>query len=180
MKKYLAFILVLLMAFAFSGCKGKDSGYAQKLEGTYVADTFEIDAPENWRVNASQNNVTIFCTEDYPEDIASYISVGVTEEAQLDILDGYKGSIKAQIISSLESQLGEDCGADVIKYEKENVNGFDCMHIVTSYSAEDGNFNQDQYTFDSSKGSVTVCFNIALDEDVNEMFEKSLSSLVIK
>ncbi|MDO4458500.1 MAG: hypothetical protein Q4C42_00185 [Clostridia bacterium] len=179
-KKISALLLLITLTMSiFTGCSEKSS-YAKKQEGTYVADTFEIDAPEGWMRNERYANQVIFCTKDYPDDTKSYISVGWTDEAQLDVLRDYKDSIISNILNSLEEQLGENCGAAVNVYEDTEVNGFDCVHMVTAYTNEGMAFTQDSYTFDSSTGSVTLQMVRAGGNEFAEAFDNTLNSIVIK
>lgn len=171
-----ALCAALVLILSFGGCTtGKN---AVKQEGTYIADTFELSVPEGWMRNDSQER-TVFLTKDYPTT-ASYIAVGATDETQLKELEDYKDNIISNIKSQLTKQLGDSASPEVTVYEKTTVNGYDCMHIVTDYSSSDKKFKQDQYTFDTSKGSVTVTYVTAEDEDFAAEFSASLSSLVIK
>ncbi len=171
-------VMIAAVCLSFTGCYSHT--YATKQEGTYVADTFELSVPDGWMRNERYENQVVFCTKDYPDDCASYISVGYTDEKQLDVLREYQDSIKEQIVSGLEEKLGEDCKATVYTYEDAEVNGYDCVHIVTSYINENLTYTQDQYTFDSSAGSVTFCYTRAGADDYAEAFEESINSIVIK
>ena len=170
-------LMAVFCALALSGCAEK---WAKDVDGTYVGDTFEIYPPQEWKYNEGKTNQVIFCTEDYPTDSASYISVGYTDEAQLEVTRKYKDDVQSGIISSLTEQLGDDCEAKILVFEDTTVNGFDCIHCTTSYLNEGVAFTQDQYTFDSSKGSVTVCFCQDSGEDFSADFKTALDSIVIK
>lgn len=177
-KSVLLTVMIAAICISFTGCYSNT--YAVKQEGTYVGDTFELSVPEGWMRNERYENQVVFCTKDYPDDCASYISVGYSDEEQLDVLRKYKDSIKDQIIEGLEEKLGEDCGATVYTYEDAEINGYDCVHIVTSYVSENLTYTQDQYTFDSSKGSVTFCYTRAGADDYVDAFNESINSIVIK
>jgi hypothetical protein len=182
MKKTIkALVLVLLIsvtAISFSGCYSHT--YASKQEGTYVGDTFELSVPDGWMKNERYENQVIFCTKDYPDDCASYISVGYSDEGQLDVLKKYEDSIKEEMISYLEEQLGDDCEATIYTYEDTTVNGYECVHIVSSYKSDNVVYTQDQYTFDSSTGSVVFCYTRAGADDLAEAYQESIDSIVIK
>lgn len=177
-KKIIAIIsLAAVVLLCFSACAEK---YAKDVDGVYVGETFEIYPPQEWRYNTAKKNQVIFCTADYPTDSASYISVGYTNEPQLEAIRQYKNDVMDEIIASLESQLGTDSKASIEIFEDCTVNGYDCVHVKTSYLNNGTAFTQDQYTFDSSAGSVTVCFTQDSGIDYSAEFKTALDSIVIK
>jgi hypothetical protein len=177
MKRFISiFSAAILLCLMFSGC-GKTNA-AVKQEGTYVADTYELSVPDGWMRNESQANM-VFVPKDYP-DTASYISIGTTDETQIEELMTYKNSVIANIVSQMTEQLGDEAKPQVKTYEKVQVNSYDCVHVVTAYYNDGFLFEQDQYTFDSSSGSVTVTYVNAVGEDFADAFSESLATVVIK
>ena len=75
--------------------------------------------------------------------------------------------------------MGEDATYTIANFEKSELNGNECYYVL-SYFVQDGlAFKQEQYTFDTSFGSVTVSYVLADGENFASAFENSKQSIIL-
>lgn len=176
-KKIIAVVLAAAaMLLVLSGCGKLNTAVKQR--GPYEGVGYVMSVPDGWMRNERSERI-LFLKKDYPET-ASYIAVSTTEESQVEQLMKDKDDISEYVVKTFDEQLGEGTNTEITAYEKINVNDNDCVHVVTKFNRNDKEFTHDQYTFDTSKGSVTINYVSVSGEDFSKEYKESLDSIVIK
>lgn len=173
MKKLIPIILIIVIAFSMSACSSKET-YTE-ISGVQKGETYEITPPSGWKMG-NADGVIAYVPADFPET-PSYISVDVGADPIVAELKNNQSTVEAQVTEALTSSYGESASFDL--FEESVIGGVDCIHTRVSYSSEDGQVVQDQYSADSSSGSVIITFVNIGDDDFSEEFAACFDSISI-
>lgn len=177
MKKLISIILILTLCLSLTGC-ANELGEIQ--EGVFEGDGFSLSVPAGWYYNDKQKGALAFLPEGYNDDTHSYISVSWTSENRLSTIDTYKDTLTDQLAQQYESTLGENAVYTIANFEKTELNGSPCYYLLSYFVKDELAFKQEQYTFDTSFGSVTISYVLADGEELTAEFEDSKNSIIIK
>lgn len=177
MKKILAIILTLLLCLSLTGC-ANELGEVQ--EGVFEGEGFSLSVPTGWYRNENQKGALAFLPEDYNKDNFSYISLSWTSENRIGTIGLYEDSLKKELANQYESTLGENAIYTIANFEKSELNGKECYYVLSYFVKNDLAFKQEQYTFDTSFGSVTISYVLADGENFATAFENSKQSIILK
>ena len=177
MKKILAIILTLILCLSLTGCK---SELGEVQEGVFEGDGFSLSVPSGWYRNDNQKGALAFLPDGYNKSNHSYISVSWTSENRLDTIELYEESLKKELANQYESTLGENATYTIASFERSEYEGKECYYVLSYFVKEGLAFKQEQYTFDTSFGSVTISYVLADGENFATAFENSKKSIILK
>lgn len=177
MKKLISVLLILCLCLSFAGCSA-NLGKVQ--EGAFEGDGFSLTVPSGWHRNDDQKGALAFLPDGYNDYHHSYISVSWTSENRLDTIELYEETLQKELASQYESTLGENATYTIGNFERSELDGKECYYVLSYFVKDELAYKQEQYTFDTSFGSVTISYVLADGEDFASAFEASKKSIVLK